>query len=163
MCDCVLQSNKSFYKAGSNEERYVFTKVNEYFKGREFVSFLNHPIYNTDADQYREIDVLILEKVTGVTVMEVKALTIDQVEHIEGINWKVNNYYNKTYISPYSQAKEQLDLFLDNIDKEGELPNSIGIRIVIALPYITKKEWITKGFDDVTKTIQFYFKRISKM
>lgn len=157
MINRKLQSNKNIYKAGSNTERYVFDKVNEYFKGRQFLSFLNYPVYSIEANRYREIDVLILEKVTGITVIEVKALTIDQIEHIEGTNWKVENYYKKPYISPYFQAKEQLDLFLDTIQSEGEFLNNIGIRIIIALPNISKKEWKQKNFHRVTKNHPILF------
>ena len=52
MINRKLQSNKNIYKAGSNTERYVFDKVNEYFKGRQFLSFLNYPVYSIEANRY---------------------------------------------------------------------------------------------------------------
>lgn len=143
---------------GEKAEKYVYQKIKTYFDKREALVFNNYPVYTEKGNRYGEIDLLILDKVSGISVIEIKALNINQIDSLQGTRWEVNNYFNKKYISPYHQAKRQMDILVSNLEKKHVLPRTTGLRIMIALPYITKEQWVRRGFDKVATNYPILFK-----
>jgi hypothetical protein len=61
--------------------------------------------------------ILIAGKELGLTVIEVKSCTIDQIEVVEASRWvMVPSFYSRELL-PFKQAQKQLDALLGRIDR----------------------------------------------
>lgn len=143
---------------GIPAENFVFRKLQSYFANRDAICERNLPLFEIGSSLTREIDILIADKSSGLTIVEVKAFTINQIKSIKGANWYLHNYFGRQYINPYRQAKKQLDLISDKIEDNPLLFRRFEKRVVIALPNISELEWKQKGFDVQSSDYPILFK-----
>ena len=136
-------------KKGSESERFVWERVKEEFQSRIAFGFLNFPMFKDSHQGRKEIDILLVDKGFGVTVIEVKGISIKQIKHITGGVWHCEGADGPFKISPYTQAEEQLDMLCNDIEKEPLLFRSFTKRVVIALPYITRDQWESRGYSSL--------------
>lgn len=162
---------------GVQSELKVWNAVkNHYSKGNSF-GFLHYPIFNSGHQGRREIDILLVDRATGISVIEVKGLYINQIKSIQGHVWYYQNFYSDKG-NPYSQAESQMYKLGNEIDKRISFKH-ISHRAVVALPKITRKEWESRGFhemihnppilfkDDIENNIakleDYYVKKVNKL
>ena len=130
---------------GEAGEKLVWDSVIRAFERRECVAYWRYPIF--DRQQFRkEPDILIIDRLLGSIVIEVKAIGISQLVNIQGHRWLYRNFYTQ-FGNPYQQAERQLFALLNYCDREALLRQKVTARAVVALPYITQSQWQQKGFD----------------
>ncbi|KAB2887152.1 MAG: NERD domain-containing protein, partial [Desulfobulbaceae bacterium] len=145
-------------RPGLEAELKVWDKTEEYFCKRESFGFLHFPMFGIDHSLRREIDILVIDRVLGVTVIEVKGISSNQIENIIGSVWYCRKGDETFEISPYAQAERQLDMLCANLEKNPLLYRKFSKRAIVALPYITRKEWEKRGFADMLNSPPILFK-----
>ncbi|MFP4298464.1 MAG: pentapeptide repeat-containing protein [Spirulinaceae cyanobacterium] len=131
--------------AGEAGEQQVWEAICQGFESRNCMGYWRYPIFSTQGDFRKEPDILILDPEGGVIVIEVKSFKIEQIEGISGHLWQYKQYFTPTG-NPYQQAERQLFALLKYSDREPQLQGQVLGRALIALPYITCKQWQEKGF-----------------
>lgn len=133
-------------KSGETAEQRVWDAVCEAFADRECVAYWRYPIFSASGDFRKEPDILIVDFELGVTVIEVKAVAIDQIRGISGHRWDFQNFYT-TGGNPYQQAEHQLYALLGYCDRETALRGKVSGRALVALPLISQQQWHDKEFN----------------
>ncbi|PFL06523.1 UvrD-helicase domain-containing protein [Bacillus thuringiensis] len=146
------------YRPGIDAERYVWRKVKSVFIERESFGFLHFPMFKENHASKREIDILLVDREIGVTVIEVKGINIKQIQGIQGHIWHFTKDYYVSKGEPFNQAEQQLNMLCDDIEKKDSLNRAFSKRAVVALPYITSEQWIERGFNQLLNTPFILFK-----
>lgn len=146
------------YRPGIEAERYVWEQVKSVFDKRESFGFLHFPMFKKDHSSKREIDILLVDHEVGITVIEVKGISINQIKGIQGHIWHCTNGVHSYKGEPYNQAEQQLNMLCDDIEKKDILNRSFSKRAVVALPYITSEQWKERGFNQLLHTPFILFK-----
>ena len=145
-------------KKGSHAEKIVWEAIKEGFKERECVGYWNYPIFDVEnVGKRNEPDILLLDKTLGITIIEVKGITIDQIVSIQGHKWNYQDFYQEEG-NPYQQAEDQMFKLMDWVRGREGIPNDFTRRVLVALPYITKKEWQERKFDQLPSNPPILFK-----
>ncbi len=144
-------------KSGQRGEKIVWDAVKNIFADRNCLSYWRYPIFSQVGNVRKEPDILIADFVFGLIVIEVKAVTIDQIVSINGHRWEFRNFYTK-YSNPYEQAENQLFALLGYCDREPLLRRQTTGRTLVALPLITLEEWQQKGFNKLPSCPPIIFK-----
>ncbi|MCP1157012.1 UvrD-helicase domain-containing protein [Bacillus infantis] len=144
-------------KKGSKAEEVVWNAIKKVFKGRDCLGYWNYPIFSPNYNGRKEPDILILDRLLGITIIEVKGITINNLEGIHGHQWVYQNFYTEEG-NPYQQAENQMYSMVDWIREKDGLDNRLSQRILIALPYITKLEWEERGFSRLPSSPPILFK-----
>ena len=148
---------ESIGKEGKNEEQKVWDACKKAFSKRECIGYWRYPIFSKTGESRKEPDVLIVDKELGLVIIEVKSITINQIESVNGHLWQFPNFYQKQG-SPYQQAENQLYALLSYCDREQLIRRQVRGRAIVALPLITEKEWQEKGFDRLPNCPPIIFK-----
>ncbi|MFF2457660.1 UvrD-helicase domain-containing protein [Peribacillus simplex] len=144
-------------KKGSKAEEIVWNALKTAFNDRECIGYWNYPIFSADFSGRKEPDVLLLDKKLGVTIIEVKGITIDQIVGIQGHKWIYQNFYTEEG-NPYQQAEDQMHSLMDWVKEKEGLADKLSKRILVSLPYITQEEWAERGFDRLPSNPPILFK-----
>lgn len=144
-------------KNGSIAEKSVWDAVKANFKERSCIAYWNYPIFSEDYISRKEPDILILDKELGVIILEVKGLKIDNIVSINGHKWSYRDFYDSEG-NPYQQAENQMFSLFDWIKRKSDFSDRVSRRIMVALPYITKDEWASRGFDQLPSVPPILFK-----
>lgn len=146
-----------FGKNGEKGELKVWDAVRQAFNPRECLGYWKYPIFSTVGQSRKEPDILIADRDLGIVIIEVKSIHINQLKQVNGHRWEYDDFYTK-HGNPYEQAENQLFSLLANCDKLPQIRRNITGRAMIALPYITKDEWQSKGFDRLPSCPPIIFK-----
>ncbi|NHN43095.1 ATP-binding domain-containing protein [Halorubellus sp. JP-L1] len=141
--------------AGVDAEDEVWESLKEaYGPDATGVAFRRYPVVDEADGRFdRELDVLVLSREHGLVVLEVKGYTIDQIARIEGERWVLSGT-SQDAAAPYTQVREQGFRLLSHFTKEPSLMDRrancvVAMHPVVALPNVTREEWVAKGFDDL--------------
>lgn len=138
-------ATESFQTKGETGERLVWEAIQTAFTNRKCLAYWRYPIFSLTRKFRKEPDILIADRNLGLIVIEVKAITIEQIVNIQGHRWKYQNFYT-AYGNPYQQAENQLFALLEYTNKEPSLEKKIPARVAIALPYINQQQWQQRDF-----------------
>lgn len=105
------------YRPGIEAERYVWEQVKLVFDKRESFGFLHFPMFKKNHSSKHEIDILLVDREIGITVIEVKGISINQIKGIQGHIWHCTNGVHSYKGEPYNQAEQQLNMLCDDIEK----------------------------------------------
>ena len=133
-------------KSGETAEKMVWDAVCEAFADRDCIAYWRYPIFSSSGDFRKEPDILIVDFELGLTIIEVKAIAIDQIVAISGHRWEFQHFYT-TGGNPYQQAEHQLYAMLGNCDRETALRRKVSGRAIVALPSISQQQWDDKEFN----------------
>jgi len=134
----------NFDGAGGEAEKLVWEKLKESFRNRECIVYSKYPLFSNVGDNKKEPDILIIDKQFGIVVIEVKGITIDQIEKVEGSKWTTKNFYQKS-INPIGQAQNQIYALTSRL-YHPDIRGKVNTKVFVALPYIAKKQWENKKF-----------------
>ncbi len=132
-------------KSGEAAEQLVWDNIQQVFANRKCLGYWRYPIFSQVGKSRKEPDILIADSQLGLIVIEIKAITIDQLLTISGHRWEFQNYYT-TSSNPYEQAENQLFALLGYCDREPLLRRKVSGRALISLPLITEQQWYHSGF-----------------
>ena len=133
-------------KSGEMAEKMVWDAVCEAFADRDCIAYWRYPIFSSSGDFRKEPDILIVDFELGLTIIEVKAIAIDQIVAISGHRWEFQHFYT-TGGNPYQQAEHQLYAMLGYCDRETALRGKVSGRAIVALPSISQQQWHDKEFN----------------
>ncbi|MBW4527720.1 MAG: ATP-binding domain-containing protein [Phormidium tanganyikae FI6-MK23] len=136
-------------KGGEAGEQLVFKAIREAFGDRECLGFCPYPIFSTQSQKRWEPDILLADRELGLVVIEVKSIRINQITAIQGHQWQMERGFYAPSLHPYQQAEAQLWALLGFCDKHASLHRKVTGRAIVALPFITSKEWQQRGFDQL--------------
>ncbi|WP_052195349.1 DEAD/DEAH box helicase [Deinococcus radiopugnans] len=128
---------------GATAETRVWQAVREAWRTRDAVVYWRYPIFTPGV--MREPDILILDRVLGLIVIEVKSLRDGQLLRIDGHTWSVQEYVTKT-IQPYEQARQQVQALLNRLHVEPALVDTVPSRALVGLPFMSRRWWESSGF-----------------
>ena len=132
---------------GEHGERRIWEAVIKALSGHgEGLGFLNYTDYNHDQQSRVQPDILLVGRDFGLTVIEVKSCLIEQLVAVNGNQWEMQNFYSPT-ISPLKQAENQIRKILKRCDENASLKDQVQMRIIVALPMITREDWVSHGFE----------------
>ena len=136
-----------FDSRGEAGEKLVWDSIRRSFERRNCLAYWRYPIF--DGDRFRkEPDILIVDRLLGLIVIEVKAIGIEQLVGIRGHSWQYRDFYTESG-NPYQQAENQLFGILEYCDREPLLKRQVSARAMVALPYITRTQWQEKGWSNL--------------
>ena len=144
-------------KKGSKAEGIVWEAIKNAFKERDCLGYWNYPIFSPDFNGRKEPDILLLDKLLGITIIEIKGITIDNIEGIHGHQWVYQGFYTEEG-NPYQQAEDQMFGLMDWVREKEGLNDKLTRRVLVALPYITKAEWEEREFDRLPSNPPILFK-----
>src|SRR4028119_1065418 len=130
---------------GEGGEQLVWDAIREVFADRDCIGYWRYPIFSKVGKSRKEPDILIADSCLGLIVIEIKAVTIEQILAIAGHRWEFQNYYT-TSSNPYEQAENQLFALLGYCDREPALRRKVNGRALVCLPLITEDQWYQSGF-----------------
>jgi superfamily I DNA and RNA helicase len=133
-------------KTGEMAEKKVWDAVCEAFADRDCIAYWRYPIFSSCGNFRKEPDILIADFELGLTIIEVKAIAIDQIVAISGHRWDFQHFYT-TGGNPYQQAEHQLYALLGYCDRETALRGKVSGRAIVALPSISQQQWHNKEFN----------------
>lgn len=131
---------------GETAEKKVWDAVCEAFADRDCIAYWRYPIFSSCGNFRKEPDILIADFELGLTIIEVKAIAIDQIVAISGHRWDFQHFYT-TGGNPYQQAEHQLYAMLGYCDRETALRGKVSGRAIVALPSISQQQWHNKEFN----------------
>ena len=140
---------------GDKGEQKVWEAVKDTFTKRECMGYWLYPIFSKTGENRKEPDILIVYKEEGITEIEVKSFSINQISSINGHRWELNN---SKHNSPYKQAETQIYAILGYCNREEIIRNQVKSRAIVALPSITEAQWQAKGFDRLPNCPPIIFK-----
>lgn len=133
---------------GKDAEQRVVDAVKPIVSKRQGIGYWHFPLVDR-RNNVRETDILILDPEWGVVVVEVKGIDISYMEGISGYQWFLKKpYYGETRMNPYEQARQQAQVIRERLKEHGpEELKRVPVRVLVALPYITRSEWEMGGYD----------------
>ncbi|MGK7883875.1 MAG: pentapeptide repeat-containing protein [Crocosphaera sp.] len=149
-------NTEPFNDRGQRGERIVWKQIKQAFCQRKCLIYWRYPIFPLRGKIRKEADILIVDFELGLIIIEVKSLLIDQIVTIEGHSWIYKNFYTAKG-NPYQQAENQLFSLLEYINQEPSLSNKIPAKVLIALPFISSKQWQIKGFNKLVSNPPILF------
>jgi len=138
-------ATEPLHQSGKTAEKIVWNSIQNSFQQRDCLAYWRYPIFSQVGNFRKEPDILIFDRALGIIIIEVKGLTIDQIQQISGHVWYYQNFYT-SYGTPYQQAENQLSALLHYCHREPSLTHQLTTRILIALPHITQQEWENRTF-----------------
>lgn len=133
-----------FNRIGGRHEEIIWNSLKVSFAGREVLAYSRYPLFRDLGQRRKEPDIIFLDKELGFYIIEVKGFNIDNIIRIDGGIWFMKDFYAKT-ITPFNQVEDYGYEFKGRFDRYRELRNTLSIKTLVALPQITKEEFIEKG------------------
>ena len=116
------------------------------FTGDAGEAYYRYPIFTRTGNLMREPDFLMLHQETGLWVMECKGCSIDNIESIQGHEWKMKNWHSDVE-TPVAQAEDQMFAIKNKLDVRRESRGKLRTNFRVFLPHVKRQEWIDRGFD----------------
>lgn len=121
------------------------------FKSDSGVAYYRYPIFNRVGSLMREPDFLMLHQLTGLWVIECKGCTIDNIESIQGHEWKMKNWHSHVE-TPVAQAEDQMFAIQNKMEVRRETRGKLRVNFRVALPFVKRQEWQDRGFHRLPST-----------
>ncbi|MGF1490663.1 MAG: pentapeptide repeat-containing protein [Prochloraceae cyanobacterium] len=150
-------ATEPLYNSGEAGEKLVWDAIRRNFYDRQCLCYWRYPIFSANNKYRQEIDILILDRILGLIVIEVKSIEIDRIVSIQGHRWQYQNFYTN-FGNPYQQAENQLFSLLEYCQNEPSLHRQITAKALISLPLITEQEWQTREFSKLPSNPPIIFK-----
>nr|WP_106782939.1 UvrD-helicase domain-containing protein [Lysinibacillus timonensis] len=132
--------------AGLKYEIEVWNAIKKTFYNEEAFAIHHYPLFFKSGATLREIDILFVHQQLGLFVIEVKGLSINQIEKIQGHHWHLNDFRSES-VAPFHQASQQMYMLVDDLNKNLLLGKRLNRFTLVALPMVTKAQWSAKGFN----------------
>ncbi|BDI20459.1 hypothetical protein ANSO36C_62610 (plasmid) [Nostoc cf. commune SO-36] len=147
---------------GEKAEQIVWEAICQAFKQKaeqeECLAYWQYPLFPPKfSNVLRRPDILIAEKELGLIVIEVKGIKIDDLQAIQGDDWLMKPGFYSPSIHPYKQAEKQLKAVTGHFILIDDLWNQVLGRAMVALPYITRKQWQEKSFTQIAAKVPIIF------
>lgn len=146
-----------FNRKGGDAQEKVWKAIKLAMSNRDVLGYSRYPLFFNIGEKRKEPDILLLDKQLGIIIVEVKGFYINDIESIEPNNWKMKNGYNKSS-NPIAQAEDYLYALKGKFDVDRELRGKFKGKVFVALPNITKQEFIDRGFLKTLSETMFIFK-----
>jgi superfamily I DNA and RNA helicase len=130
---------------GETGEKVVWEAIKRAFLERECLAYWRYPIFSQTSKNRKEPDILIADFELGLIIIEVKAITLEQIVNINGHRWQYQDYHTD-YGNPYQQAEKQLFSLLEYTSPEPSLHKKIPGRVLLALPLISEAQWQARNY-----------------
>lgn len=137
-------TTEPFSDAQSYEKR-VWDAVRNAFSDRECMGYSHYPLFKKTGEQRDEPDILVADKEVGLTVIEVRPYTIDQINEIVGEAWHLQGA-SRIEATPARAASTKLKQLISFLEGD-QLFRLIGGRAFVALPQISHADWAASGLD----------------
>lgn len=134
----------NFEGPGGEAEKLVWEKVKHAFRNRKCIAYSKYPIFSNLGANRKEPDILIIDKKFGIVIIEVKGISIEQIEKVEGSRWTLKNFYQKS-ANPIGQAQSQMFALISRLYNP-DIYGKVNTKVLVALPYISKDQWKNKSF-----------------
>jgi DNA helicase-2/ATP-dependent DNA helicase PcrA len=132
--------------AGLKYEIEVWNTLKKTFQKDEAFAIHHYPMFFNAGATSREIDILFLHQQLGLFVIEVKGVPIEKIDKIQGHLWYFKNFRSESE-APYHQAKQQMYMLVNDLNKNLLMGKRLNQFTVIALPMVNEAEWCEKGFN----------------
>ena len=143
---------------GEAGEKRVWDAVRAAFTPRpDSFGFWRYPVFSKVGQQFKEPDILVVDREFGLTVIEVKSINVANIEAIQGHVWKYRDLYAPQG-NPFEQARRQLQALLGHCDSQDQLFRKVPGRVLVALPFISEREWQEREFHTLASSPPIIFK-----
>ncbi len=147
MSDWTWIASEFLNGAGEAGERLIWEAVTKALNGEgEGFGILNYTDFKHREQIRYQPDILLVSRDWGLAVIEVKTCTIDQIVKIQANQWQMQKFYS-SQIYPFKQGENQLRQVLKRLNRHDLLRKRIAGRVLVALPLITRDDWLQRGFE----------------
>ncbi len=150
-------------KANSEESHQkVWDIIKATFTERNCIGYWRYPIFSKVGEIRKEPDILIADRDNGLIVIEIIAVTIEQINAIDDDNWQLQNFHIDRD-NPTQRAEHQLRALIACADRESAIWRKVTGRAIIALPLITQEQWQQRGLEEIANIQNIIFQdRLNK-
>ncbi|MBU5316521.1 hypothetical protein KQI30_09590 [Clostridium bornimense] len=131
---------------GYRGEKILFDSIKSIFSDKECIAKHGYIMNFLNKKYTIEADVLLIDKQLGINVFEVKGINIHNIISISIDGWHCEGIY-KEKINPNYQLDRNITNIIDFLKDIDEYNDSVGIKPIIVLPYISSEQWESKGFN----------------
>lgn len=128
-----------------DHEKRVWDAVRQAFSDRECLGYSHYPLYQKIGEQREEPDIVVADRELGLTVIEVRPYTIDEIEDIDGETWILDGPPISEQ-GPTRTTRKKLQKLISWTEGD-RLFKMIGGRSFVALPEIEREKWKDRGLD----------------
>ena len=128
----------------------VWKAVKVAFQQEEGAAYYRYPIADVRGFSHYEADILLALRHYGLFLIEVKGLYIHNIRAIQGPVWQTQ-HLRPSQEYPVSQARNQVFALKEWLKKAGGARNPY-VHFVIALPFISREDWHSRGLADLPST-----------
>lgn len=139
---------ENIFDANNNSEKAVWQQVKSAFKDDPGMGFHRYQLFEKYGNLEREIDILIVHRQLGIWVIECKGCYIDNVQSINGCEWKMRTWYEDR-IKPVIQAQDQMFALKKHLREQLDFCSSLNFNFRVAVPFISQEQWQNKGFSNL--------------
>ncbi len=143
-------------KASDAVEQKVWDAIRSTFADRNCIGYWRYPIFSKVGEIRKEPDILIVDREFGLVVIEIKAVTIEQIIGVDGGKLQLQNS-DITEVNLDQQAEHQLRALISYCDRESAICRKVTGRVIVTLPLITQEQWQQRGFDQLPDAPRIIF------
>ena len=144
----IFHQTDTLKRPGGSSEKTVWDALRAPFGDRAGQAFWRFPIFSKAGERRKEPDLLVLDQEFGVLVFEVKGYTIHNIVGIRGHLWQMRDAPTPTS-NPYQQAEDAGWALKNRAGRLRQLRDGVPVKVVVALPNITRSEWRARKFGGV--------------
>lgn len=145
----LFYSAKASNIAGESAELAVFSQLKNTFQHEDAFGIHSYPLFYGKGDLHRELDILFGHRDMGIFTIEVKGIYIDDIEKIVGHIWYMRNGFYAKELTPFKQVIGQMYELKNGLNQKFMLGNKVTWIPLVALPNITREQWVRRGFDEL--------------
>ncbi|GAB3830951.1 hypothetical protein GCM10028895_47660 [Pontibacter rugosus] len=135
----------------SEPQAIVWEAVREAFKDMEGVAYYRYPIYSEKGLRFHEADILIVLRLYGIFLIEVKGFSIHNIIGIQGHQWQMRKWYTAEEY-PVGQVINQMFALKNWLGSIPSIPQVPYMHHAVALPFIEESEWREKQWHSLPTT-----------
>ncbi len=135
----------------SRSEISVWQIIKTALRNDPGVAFHRYQIFSKNGKLEREIDILIVHRYLGLWVIECKGCYIDNIESINGSEWRMKNWH-KSAEKPVIQAQDQMFKIKNYLSEQLDFDSLLHFEFRVAIPFISREQWQLKGFHNRLNT-----------
>jgi hypothetical protein len=125
-------------------ENFVWDALKAALAGMPGAAYYRVPIFNSAGLRTYEPDVLIVSQDAMPLLIECKGCVLDDVVEIRGACWVMREGWHRRQEQPTTQARNQAIALRTML--EARQVQGVNVQALVAVPFISREEWIARGF-----------------
>jgi hypothetical protein len=138
--------------------RQLWESLKLAFQDEAGIAYYRYPIFAREGSRRREPDFLLLHRRLGLWIIQCEGFSIGNIAVIEEDHWLMQDWREEVEV-PLLDAEEQMYAVKHRYESWRHTRDLLAFRYCVALPYITRGEWESRGFDKLVEESALIFRQ----